>query len=111
MEITETTKGAVLVLRPRGPLCGTDASQLRERATAAAAESMGRLVLDASAVPFVDSVGLEALADVGDVLGQTGHTLRLAGANETVREVLDLTDLASQFEHFEDVNAAVRSFL
>ena len=30
---------------------------------------------------------------------------------DTVREVLELTDLASHFEHFHDANTAVRSFL
>ena len=31
--------------------------------------------------------------------------------SEGVREVLELTDLASMFEHFDDVNSGVRSFL
>ncbi|MFN0132177.1 MAG: STAS domain-containing protein [Phycisphaerales bacterium] len=111
MEINEQTKGAVRVLRPRGPLCGTDAEQFKTRASEAATAAMGRIVIDAGSIPFVDSQGLEVMAELGDLLGQTGNTLRLAGANETLREVLELTDLASQFEHFEDVNAAVRSFL
>jgi len=37
--------------------------------------------------------------------------LRLCAANKTVREVLDLTDLAGLFDHFEDATTAVRSFL
>ena len=40
-----------------------------------------------------------------------GQALRLCCANKTVREVLEITDLASSFEHFEDTNTAVRSFL
>jgi anti-anti-sigma regulatory factor len=44
-------------------------------------------------------------------MNQTGHALRLCGANETLRQVLELTDLAPQFEQYADVNAAVRSFL
>ena len=34
-----------------------------------------------------------------------------AAANKTVREVLELTELAALFEHFEDVGSAARSFL
>ncbi len=35
----------------------------------------------------------------------------MAGANDTLREVFEITDLAGCFEHFADVNTAVRSFL
>jgi anti-anti-sigma factor len=68
-------------------------------------------VLDASAIQFVDSKGLEALVDAYDAIAQTGQSLKLCGVNETIRQVLELTELASRFEHFADVNAAVRSFL
>ena len=111
MEIAEQTKGAVTVLKPRGPLCGGDAESFKRRASEAAVSAMGRMVVDASAIPFVDSRGLEVLLDLSEQLGDSGQTLRLCAANETLREVLELTDLASMFEYYEDVNAAVRSFL
>src|SRR2546423_7304649 len=111
MEITEQTKGAVRVLRPRGPLVQADAENFRTRALDTARASLGRLIIDASGIPYVDSRGLEVLAELSDELSAGGQTLRLCAANETVREVLDLTDLSSLFEHYEDVNSAVRSFL
>ena len=111
MEITEATKGAVRVLRPRGPLCTQDAEQFQRAASAAEAAAMGRVVIDASAIPYVDSRGLEVLADLGETLAESGQTLKLCGVNETLREVFDLTDVASALEQYEDVNAAVRSFL
>ena len=49
--------------------------------------------------------------EVTEELGQSGQVLRLCAANKTVREVLDLTDLAGLFDHFEDATTAVRSFL
>jgi anti-sigma B factor antagonist len=111
VEISEQTKGAVKVLRPRGPLAAADAEDFKTRAAETARSSLGRLVVDASGIPFVDSRGLEVLAELSDELSKSGQSLRLCGANETVREVMDLTDLSSMFEHYEDVNAAVRSFL
>jgi anti-sigma B factor antagonist len=111
MEIDEQTKGAVKVLKPRGPLCQSDAEQFRRKAAETAARNMGRLVIDASTIPFVDSRGLEVLVELGDELGQTGMALKLCATTETVREVLDLTDIASLFEYYEDVGTAVRSFL
>jgi anti-anti-sigma factor len=111
MDITEQTKGAVKVLRPRGPLVQADADDFKRRAAGTAQAALGRIVIDASAIPYVDSRGLEVLAELSDELAGSGQTLKLCAANETVREVLDLTDLSSLFEHYEDANAAVRSFL
>lgn len=111
MEIAEQVKGAIRVLRPRGPLVQQDADRFKGRALEVMRACMGRVVVDASAVPFVDSRGLEVLAEVTEELAEAGLSLKLCGANETVREVLDLTDLSGLFEHYEDVNSAVRSFL
>jgi anti-anti-sigma factor len=111
MTLTEQECGAVKVLRPEGPLKAGGAQQFKERLTELADSSLGRCVVDASAMQFVDSKGLEALAEANAHIVQTGHPLKLCGVNETVREVLDLTELSGQFEYFPDVNAAVRSFL
>lgn len=111
MDIQESSKGAVRVLRPIGPLVGVDADKVRARASQAGAASLGKIVIDASAIPYTDSRGLEVLLELNEELGATGQVLKLVGAGETVREVLDLVSLGSLFEHYEDVNAAVRSFL
>jgi anti-sigma B factor antagonist len=111
VEILEQSQGAVIVLKPQGPLVQADAEQFRARMFEEMHRSLGRVLLDASAIPFVDSNGLEALADVSEEMSRGGQALKLCGANETVREVLELTDLASQFEHFEDILSGVRSFL
>lgn len=111
MEIIEERQGAVTVLRPQGPLCSTDAEQFRERVAAVMDKSLGRFVVDAAEIPYLDSRGLEVLKETTEELGQSGQALRLCGANETVREVLDITDLSKLFEHYQDVPSAVRSFL
>lgn len=111
MDIIEQTKGAVRVIKPRGPLVAADADLFKKRASEAAAASLGKVVVDASAVPYVDSRGLEVIADLSEELTASGLSLKLCGTNETVREVLELTELASNVEHYSDVNSAVRSFL
>jgi anti-anti-sigma factor len=126
MNFHEQTMGAVTVIKPDGPLLGEDADQFRKRILELLASSMGRCVVDASAVAFVDSRGLEALADANEEIARSGHAqglgvpnavycggepLKLCGVTETVRQVLELTELSPRFEFFEDVNAAVRSFL
>ena len=111
MKINEQRHGAVTVLKPEGPLLDADADQFKSGAMIALRGSMGRFAVDLSQVPFVDSRGLEVLLDVTDEMSQQGQSLKLCATNKTVREVLELTDLVSLFEHYEDVNSAVRSFL
>lgn len=111
MRITETRQGAVVVLKPEGALIENDAAAAKAKLMSTVAASLGRFVVDLSAVPYVDSKGLEALVEVTEELGRGGQALRLCCANKTVREVMEITDLASLFEHFEDTNTAVRSFL
>ncbi len=111
MDVHEQQHGAVMVLKPDGPLAGADVEPVKGRLLQTLKENLGRIVLDASAVPFVDSIGLEALVDVTNEMAHSGQALKLCAVNETVRQVLELTGLSPQFEHFEDVNSAVRSFL
>ena len=111
MKIHDQLQGAVTVLRPEGPLIENDATVLKARLLQTLAATLGRFVVDMSSIPYVDSKGLEALVEVTEEMGRSGQALRMCGANKTVREVLELTDLASLFEHFQDANTAVRSFL
>lgn len=111
MDIEELKQGAVTVLRPKGALTEAEADAFASRIRHAIAATLGRVVLDAGAIPFVDSKGLETLVDIAEELGDSGLSLRLCGLNETLREVLDVTGTSSLFEHHEDATSAVRSFL
>jgi len=111
MQIETERQGAVTVLTPRGPVVAEDADALRREGSKAITASMGRMVVNAAAVVYVDSKGIEALLDLADELADAGRVLKLCACNETVREVLEITETAAMFEHFEDVLSAVRSFL
>ncbi len=111
MEIIETRQGAVTVLKPAGPLALGDAEEFKVKALDARHRSLGRFVVDASLMTYLDSQGLEALVEVSNDMADSGQPLRLCGTNETVREVLDLVGVAERFEFCLDVNTAVRSFL
>jgi anti-anti-sigma factor len=111
MDIQQQAQGAVTVVKPVGALVEADAEQFKTCAMELVAKNMGRVLVDASAIAFLDSRGIEALADVTDELGNSGRALKLCGANPTVRLVLDLTGWSDAFEYFDDVNSGVRSFL
>jgi anti-sigma B factor antagonist len=111
MQIEEHKHGAVAVIKPAGPLVQPDVEALRERMLQARTQSLGRVVLDAATVSYADSRGLEILVEVAGEFARASQPLKICGANDVLREVFDLTGIDSAFEHFEDVNAAVRSFL
>jgi anti-anti-sigma factor len=111
MEIQTEYRGAVLVVRPSGPLAGAEVEAFKTALAGFVRENLGRVVIDASRLPYVDSRGLESLADLAAELSLSGKGLKFCGANDTLRQVLELTGLSPQFEHFEDANSAVRSFL
>jgi len=111
VDIEEQKQGAVTVLKPKGPLVGTESVDFAARVRQVIAASLGRVVVDTAAMPFVDSAGLECLVEIAEELGDSGLCLRLCNVNETLREVLDLTGTAGLFERHEDATAAVRSFM
>jgi anti-sigma B factor antagonist len=111
VQITEQQQGAVTVVAPNGPVALADADQLRSVAMQVIDRSRGRIVLDATAMPFLDSRGLEVLLEVTERLNESGAALKMCGVKETVREIMELTDLAGFFEYYDDVNCAVRSFI
>ena len=111
MQITIQQQGAVAVARPQGRLTHEEAEAFLDRLGELTGRTLGRFVIDFSAISFVDSRGLEVLLDLAEQMDQSGQTLKLCGAHETVREVFDLTDIGHRFEHYEDTTTAVRSFL
>ena len=110
MRIECTRQGNVVILRPRGLLAGTDADALKTQLDNVLSDGQTQTVLDCSSILFVDSHGLEVLVEVAESTIRDGRTLKLAGANPTLQEVLELTDVAALFEQCPDVKAAVGSY-
>lgn len=111
MRINTQSHGAVTVIKPQGPLNQEDADALKESLAEVSSKSMGRFIIDMTAIPFVDSRGLEVLVEASEQLERSGQTLKLCGTNETIREVFGVTELDRLFEHYDDTTTAVRSFL
>ena len=111
MKLHQQRHGAVTLLKPEGPLIETGAAEFEKTSRALLASTLGRFVVDLSAVPYVDSAALEALVGLTELLEDSGKVLKLCGVNKTVRHVFELTELDALFDHFDDVNSAVRSFL
>jgi anti-anti-sigma factor len=109
MGVQTIEQGDVTVLKPTGPLTGEESVALRAAGLQVITLG-GKMVLDLAATSFVDSKALEAMVELNHQLRRIGQALKICSENDTVRQVLDVTDLAEYFEHFEDSNAALRSF-
>jgi anti-anti-sigma factor len=68
------------------------------------------IVLDMSDVGFIDSVGLEQLLCMRDYCNENDCQLRLAGLDETLTKILEVTRLEDGFECYTELAEAVKSF-
>jgi anti-anti-sigma factor len=68
------------------------------------------IVLDLEGTELIDSAGLELLLDLQDALRDRGGELKIATSNHVNRKILEITRLDREFEVFDAVIDAVRSF-
>ena len=110
MKIDTQLHGSVSVLVPHGPLAGDDLGAFRTQMQTAVDQKSGRVVLDMSDVPYLDSEGIEALLELcaGQRAASAGP--RLAELADTCREALDLTDVLARLTVFDTVESAIRSY-
>jgi anti-sigma B factor antagonist len=66
-----------------------------------------RLVVDLSDVTYIDSAGLAALIEAMQKMEGYGGKFLLAGLQETVRSIFEISRLDLVFQIFPDVDAAL----
>ena len=69
-----------------------------------------QIVIDLSGVEVMDSAGLGELVVVHMWIRASGCSLKLAGANPRIRQLLELTNLLSVFDIHPTLDDAVLSF-
>lgn len=111
MKVIAEQCGGVAVMRPEEPITWANAEEFKTEMNEAIEKNLGRIILDAASVSYVDSKGLGVLVELSQALAQSGKTLKICHMNETMSQVIELTGLRPLFECFVDTNSAVRSFL
>ena len=110
MKIDTQLHGSVSVLAPHGPLAGEDIDHLQKDLCTAIDQKSGRVVLDMSDVPYLDSKGIELLLELCTGQPIAAARPRLASLGETAREALDLTNVLPRLTVFDTVESAIRSY-
>ena len=109
MKIDQEHYEDMTMVIPQDSLVGDDAQQLGEVLASVLGENPQDLMIDVSKVAQIDSKGLEVLVDATEQLIRSGRALKLVAADETLREILELTELASLFEYSDSVEYSPES--
>ncbi len=102
-------RGRLDVLTVRGEVDVNTVPRLREALGEAVAEGSGALVVDLSAVSFIDSSGLSALLNALRRLTRAGRRLALVVSDGPVANVLRLTRLHGTFDVYARRREAIRA--
>ena len=72
-------------------------------------EKNARIVLNLSAVAYIDSSGVASLVECLKASRESGSRFMLCGLSDSAREVLKISRLLKLFEVYDDENQAIAS--
>lgn len=98
---TEKIEPDVAIIRGDGKLNMVSAPQLRESVRRSISDGNARIVVDLSAITFMDSSGLGALVGCLKSARQAGGDLRIAAPSKQVTMVLQLSNLDRVLAKFD----------
>lgn len=107
MDLERSVVDDVVVLAVSGRLNLSSASRLKAEVDAGISNGDTRIVLDLSALDFIDSSGLGAVIGGLKTARQAGGDLRIANPGEQVLTVLGLTNLDRILRPFPSVQDAL----
>lgn len=110
MKIHTQNYNDVTVIELQGEIDGDIADALKD--TVAETVSLGRkrIVIDMSNASAIDSQGLELLLWGREYCRRSRTQLKLAGLDETIEKILEITGLQAEFDRHTELAEAVRSF-
>ena len=102
--------GGVTVVQVDGQLIVGNRHELKDLVQSALDRGERRLLIDFSRTGYIDSSGLGALVSISKKVRENNGTLRLAGLNEDLRSLFELTKLDTLFTITETPEQALASF-
>ena len=102
--------GGVTVISVDGQLIIGNRHELKDLIQAALDRGDRRLLVDFSRTGYIDSTGLGALVSISRRIREAGGELRLAGLNDDLRSLFELTKLDTLFTITETPEQALASF-
>ena len=111
MVIDERTVGRVTVVTPHERLTVETFGELKNPVRRLAEDGRTHVVVNLSAVAYVDSIGVAELVRAHVMLEGRGGRLSLSHLHRTVSELLELTGLTDVLDIFTTEAEAVQSYV
>jgi anti-sigma B factor antagonist len=103
-------ENGVVVVQVEGQLIVGNRQQLKDMVQEAVDRGETRVLIDFSRTGYIDSSGLGALVSISKKVREAGGELRLAGLNEDLRSLFELTKLDTLFSIAETREQALANF-
>lgn len=110
MRITTQDYNDITVVELNGEFTTEFVSFFEESIENVISRGQAGIVLDMSNVGFIDSAGLESLLALRDRCHDNTRTLKLAALDDNTRKIFEVTRLSGEFDTYDELAQAVRSF-
>jgi anti-sigma B factor antagonist len=97
MGFSKTTAGQVTVIRVEGQLVVGNRQELKAMVQESLEGGARKFLIDCSQTGYIDSSGLGAVVTIAKKVRESGGELRLAGLNDDLRSLFELTKLDTLF--------------
>lgn len=111
MKIETQNYNDVTVVRLQGEFSSESNKTFQDTVTSLIASGVAGLVMDMSEIVFIDSPSLELLLWLRDYCNENNRQLKLAGLDENCEKILEITRIGPQFDKYEELSEAVKSFV
>jgi anti-anti-sigma factor len=108
MKLRFEEHGRLCVVQVAGECVGESAVSLRRACHERFASGIRDLILDASETSIIDSIGLEVLLDLADASAEHKGRFILAGPEEPLKSILEITRVSDRLEIHDGVDSAAR---
>lgn len=110
MSVTASQEGNVCVLAIDGELTEADAEEFCHLVEQTLARDERDFVVDFAEATVIDSAGLEALTWLKRECDERLGLMKLCNLPDALKKILEMTRLHHQFEQYEFVDEALKSF-
>ena len=100
-------EGNVVVVDLQGRMAMGEVEDFRNKWSEAMASGSKHLIINLSKVTMMDSSGIGTMIRCHSAISATGGTIRLVGANSTVRQAFKVTRLDRVFAFYDDEATAL----
>ena len=110
MGFTVSQSDSVTVVDVEGQLIVGNRQELKQKVLEELENGARKVVVDFTKTGYIDSSGLGVLVSLSKKIREQGGELRLAGLNEDLRTLFELTKLDPLFEIADSREEALRDF-